>query len=135
LYSFCFYFVEYFISHIVTKPRCQEVLSDRSLIWLSSERFCQSLKTQRQMLAANHWTEPEVPDVGDEEGLKELRGFAAPWREQQCQPQDPPELWDTGPSTKEHTWKDPWVWLHMCQRMALLESEGGEALGPVCFHR
>jgi hypothetical protein len=25
-----------------------------------------------------------------EKGLKELRGFAAPWREQQCQPVRPP---------------------------------------------
>jgi hypothetical protein len=36
-----------FIPYTVTKPRhycgCQEVLADRSLIWLSPERPCQSL--------------------------------------------------------------------------------------------
>ena len=37
----------YPIPYIATKPRhycgCQEVLADRSLRWLSPERFCQSL--------------------------------------------------------------------------------------------
>ena len=37
------------------------------------------------MLAANYWTERGVPDGGLEKELKELRGFATPWREQQCQ--------------------------------------------------
>jgi hypothetical protein len=39
-----------------------------------------------------------------EKGLKELWGFAAPWREQQCQQARhlPPELPETGPPTKEH---------------------------------
>jgi hypothetical protein len=36
------------IPYIVTKPgsycECCEVLADRSLIWLSPEKFCQSLK-------------------------------------------------------------------------------------------
>jgi hypothetical protein len=35
------------IPYTATKPRsyygCQQVLADRSLIWLSPERFCQSL--------------------------------------------------------------------------------------------
>jgi hypothetical protein len=42
-----------------------------------------------------------------EKGLKELRGFSAPWREQQCQQArhapHPPELLETGPPTKEYT--------------------------------
>ena len=38
------------------------------------------------------------PMVVLEKGLKELRGFAAPWREQQCQL----ELPGTGPSTRIH---------------------------------
>jgi len=36
-----------FVPYTVTKPRhyciCQEVLADRSLIWMSSESFCQNL--------------------------------------------------------------------------------------------
>ena len=35
-----------------------------------------------------------------EKGLKELRGVAAPWGEQQRQPARPPELPGTGPPTK-----------------------------------
>jgi len=30
------------------------------------------------MLAANHWTEHDVPNGGVREGLKELKGFATP---------------------------------------------------------
>ena len=41
-----------------------------------------------------------------EKGLKELRGFAAPWREQQCQHARPSEFLGTGPPTKEYTWRD-----------------------------
>ena len=61
-----------------------------------------------------------------EKGLKELRGFAAPWGEQQCQQATPPlqELPGTGPPTKAYTWSDPWHWLHMWQMMALLNISG-----------
>jgi hypothetical protein len=44
-----------------------------------------------------------------EKGLKELKVFAAPWREQQYQQARPPELLRTGPPTKEYTWSDPWL--------------------------
>lgn len=59
-----------------------------------------------------------------EKGLKELRGVAAPWREQQCHPARPPELLGTGPPTKECTWRDSELWLHMWQRMAFLDISG-----------
>ncbi|KRY62277.1 hypothetical protein T4D_6339, partial [Trichinella pseudospiralis] len=46
-----------FIPYTVTKPRhycgCQEVHAERSLIWLSPERPCQSL-TNTEMDAYNH---------------------------------------------------------------------------------
>jgi hypothetical protein len=48
-----------------------------------------------------------------EKGLKELRRFAAPWREQHCQQDRSLELPGTGPPTKEYTWRDPWCWPHM----------------------
>jgi hypothetical protein len=57
-----------------------------------------------------------------EKGLKELRGFAAPWKGQQCQ--QALELLGTGPPTKEYTWSDPWLQPHMWQRMALLDIIG-----------
>ena len=41
-----------------------------------------------------------------EKELKELRGFAAPWGEQNYQLAIPPELLGTGPPTKEYTWRD-----------------------------
>jgi hypothetical protein len=59
-----------------------------------------------------------------EKGLEELRGFAALWREQQCQQARSPKLPGTGPPIKEYTWRDPWRWLHMWQRMALLDISG-----------
>jgi hypothetical protein len=65
-------------------------------------------------------------------GLKELRGFSAPWRSK-CQQTNPPpsplELPETGPPTKEYTWRDPWHWPHMWQGWPWT-SVGGEALGP-----
>jgi hypothetical protein len=41
-----------------------------------------------------------------------------------------PELLQTGPPTKEYTWMDPCIHPYMWQRMALLASVGGMALGP-----
>jgi hypothetical protein len=52
-----------------------------------------------------------------ESGLKELRVFAATWREQQYQQATPtPEF--------------PWHWPHIWQKMALLASVRADALGP-----
>jgi hypothetical protein len=80
------------------------------------------------MLAANHWMEHEVPMEELDKGLKELRGFSAPWVEQQCQlarPTTPrPELPGTGLPTKEYTWQDAWLWPHMWQKRALLGFSG-----------
>jgi hypothetical protein len=53
-----------------------------------------------------------------EKELKELRGFAAPWREQQSQQARPHPT--TPPDLKEYTWRDPWCWLHMWQSLALV---------------
>jgi hypothetical protein len=51
-----------------------------------------------------------------EKGLKELRGFAAPWgggrRSNLVNRLDPPECRGTGLPTKEYTWRDPWLQLH-----------------------
>jgi hypothetical protein len=58
-----------------------------------------------------------------QKGLKELRGFAAPWNEQQCQLARPPGA-PRVPSTKEYTWRDSRLWSHVAQRMALLDING-----------
>jgi hypothetical protein len=46
-----------------------------------------------------------------EKGLKEVREFAAPWKEQQCQKVRPLELPGIGTPIKE--WRDPWLKLHV----------------------
>jgi hypothetical protein len=61
------------------------VLADRSRICLSPERLCQSL-TNSETDACSQALESTgslIEELG--KGLKELRGFAALWREQKCQ--------------------------------------------------
>jgi hypothetical protein len=55
-----------------------------------------------------------------EKGLKDLRGFAAPWGKQQRQLANPPELLGTGPPSKEYTWRDPWLRPNIWQRMSFV---------------
>jgi hypothetical protein len=59
-----------------------------------------------------------------EKGLKELRGFAISWREQQCQLARPPDLLEIGPPIKEDSWRDPWLQPHMWQSLALMDISG-----------
>jgi hypothetical protein len=49
---------------------------------------------------------------------KELKVFAASLEEQQYELTVPPELPGNKPPTKEYTWWDSWLQLHMQQRMA-----------------
>ena len=65
------------------------------------------------MLTVNHLTEHGVPTEELGEGLKELKGFATPWEEQQYQPTRSPNLPGTKPPTKEYACRDPWLQLHM----------------------
>jgi hypothetical protein len=85
----------------VTKLRhyygCQQVLTDRSLIWLSPERLCQCL-TNTEVDAHSH------PMEELEKGPNELKGFIAPV---------PPELSGTKPPAKGYTWRDPCLQPHM----------------------
>jgi hypothetical protein len=80
------------------------------------------------MLAVNHWTELRVPDGEIENGTEGSEGVCSPMVGATVSP----ELLGTGPPTKEYTWRDPWLWPHMWQRMTFLASVGGEALGPEC---
>ena len=59
-----------------------------------------------------------------EKGLKELRGVQPHGGSNSVNQPEPPELPWTGPPTKKYTWRDPWLQLHMLQRMALLGING-----------
>jgi hypothetical protein len=51
-------------------------------------------------------------ELGEE--LKELKGFATPYKEQYQPTRTPtPEFPGTKPPTKEYTWRDPWLQLHI----------------------
>ena len=97
------------IPHTATKPGhyggCQEVLTDRSLIWLSPERVCQNLTNTEEEACSQplDWALVSPMEEMNKE-LKELRGFVAPWRKQQCQEIRSPELPGTELSTKEYTY-------------------------------
>ena len=48
-----------------------------------------------------------------EKGLKDLKGFATHRKNNTINQSDPPELPGTKSPTKDYTWKDPWLQLHM----------------------
>jgi hypothetical protein len=59
-----------------------------------------------------------------EKGLKELKGFATCRKNNNINQPDPPKLPGTKPPIKECTWSDPWLQLHMQQRIILLGISG-----------
>ena len=66
------------------------------------------------MLAANHWTEPGVPNEGVGEGTEGAERVCSPMEGATVSTgQNPQEISGTGPPTKEYTWRDPWLWPHM----------------------
>ena len=76
------------------------MLADRSLIWPSPERPCQSLTNTGENAAANHWTEHMVPNGGDRERAKFAEGVCSPIGRTT---QIPLKLPGTRPSTKGYT--------------------------------
>ena len=48
-----------------------------------------------------------------EEGLNELKGFAIHRKSNNINHPDTPELPGSKPPTKEYTWSDSWLQLHM----------------------
>ena len=88
---------------------------------------------QRQMLAASHSTEHRVPDGVVREGTEELRGFAAQWEEQQCQPArhtHPPSSWGLDHQPKRSTHGETHGSGHICGRgWPCWTSVGGNAFG------
>jgi hypothetical protein len=77
------------------------------------------------MLADNHWTEHRIPNGGALEGNEGAEGICSPIECHQARtPTHTPELPGAGPPTKEYTWRDPWLQMHMWQRMTLLDISG-----------
>jgi hypothetical protein len=112
------------------------VLTDRSLIWLSPERLCQSLTNTEEMLAANYWTELGGPRCRSWRRDWRLRGFAAPWKEQPCQQARLPCPQLRG---LDHPPKNTHGRIHgaahICGRgLPFWISVGGQALGPRVFN-
>jgi hypothetical protein len=105
----------------VTKPR-QLSWMPRSACWqepgiASPERLsARAWEIQRQKLAANHWTEHRVPSGEVRERTERAEGVCnhiARTIISTSQITPPPELPGTKPPTKEYTWRDPWLQLHM----------------------
>jgi len=71
-------------THTATKPRlycwCQEVQADRSLIYCLLRGIARAWQIQKQMLAANHWTENGVPAGGVRESIEGAEGVFYPTR-------------------------------------------------------
>jgi hypothetical protein len=65
------------------------------------------------MLTANHRIDHRDPNGRVREGLKELNRFATHRRNNNINQPDPPELTETKLPSKEYTWRDPWLQLHM----------------------
>ena len=55
---------------------------------------------------------------------KELRGFAAPWREQQCQQARPPGVPGDWTTNQRIQMERPMVLSHRWQKLALLDISG-----------
>jgi hypothetical protein len=66
------------------------------------------------MLSANHWTEHRVPNGGVKVLEKMNNGFATNRKNNNNNQLDtPPELPGIKPPTKDYTWRNPWLQLHM----------------------
>jgi hypothetical protein len=67
-----------------------------------------------RMLVANHLTEHRDPNGGGRGRTEGVEGFCKPiGRTTISTNQTTPELPVTKPPTKEYTWRNPWLQLHM----------------------
>ena len=68
------------------------------------------------MLKAKHWTEHGVPNGRIGEGIEGAEGVCSPMGGSNSVNRPyPPEVLGTGPPTKEYTWRDLWLWLHVAE--------------------
>jgi hypothetical protein len=103
-----------------TKPRYyywwQEWLAGRSLVWLTPERLCQSLNNSDVDVHSqpSDWVQgPQSRSEGkDWRSWRSLQPHRKNNNINQPDP-PPPVLPGTKPPTREYTWRDPWLQIHM----------------------
>jgi hypothetical protein len=121
-----------YIPYTITKPRhfcgCQQVLTDRSLLKLSPERFHQ-WQIQRWILTAYHWAEHRVPNEEDRERTQGAEVVSSPIVETTIWTNQYPQGLNHQPkSTHGRTHGSSCI----CSRGGSSQSSvGGEALGPM----
>jgi len=93
----------------------------RSACWQEPEK-------DSQRLAVNHWTEHWNPNGGVRERTEVTEGVCNPMGRKTSTNQNPPELTGIKATTKEYTWRDPRLQLHIQQRMALYGMNGRRGL-------
>ena len=92
----------------------QKDRQDKSLAWLSSERLCQQLTEQMQILATNHWVRDPYRRVSGR--IERAEGNGNPIERTTVSTNlEPWELPETKLPTKEHTWVGPRSLEHMQQ--------------------
>jgi len=116
------------IPYSATKPR--HLLIPRSAWWQGSgvDVFWEALSEPYQYRYG--CLQPTIaPSMGTP--MEELGGDWRRWKSLQPHRKNnninqpaPPELPQTKPPTKEYTWRDPWLQLHMWQRLALSGTGG-----------
>ena len=103
---------------------CQAVLTGRNLIWMPSQRLCQS-----------HTDKDEGTPMKElEKGLKELKGSATPREEQNYQLTKPTTAIRDLITNQWVHMERPMTEVHMQQSIAFLTSVGGKACGPMKAH-
>ena len=117
--------IPYTVSKLGCYCGCQEVLADRSLIWLFPERLYQSLTNIEEDACSQPLDSAQGPWWRSWKGTEGAEGVCSPMKGATVSTgQTPWELLGTEPPTKEYTWRDPWLRPHMWQRMALLDISG-----------
>ena len=85
-------------------------------ICLCSTSYDMNHSALHMMPAAKYWAQDDKITNTEVDALHQLLDWAqcaAPYEEQQYEPTRTPELPETKLSTKEYTWRDPWLQPHV----------------------
>jgi hypothetical protein len=110
---------------------CFDVLTDRSLAWLSSGGPTSSSPRQEQIFTPIHWTEVGNPYGWIRGTIKEAEGDGDPkGKPAVSMNSDPFELPETEPPTRQNTWTGSKPPAHIQQRTAWSGFSGKDAPNP-----